>query len=304
MTVAALTVAACGGGGHGGSAGDSGEVFAEPVDTTSLTTAAVAKIRHHDRTHYRVVTPAATYVLDSASGGLSSMIDAEGNDWIAYEPEPWNEYPYSAASSYRGVPNLVFHGAHDGAGHPGHDRATSNVVGANQIACSTPGGPWAWTWTFEPDYARLDVTGVSDSAAYWFLYEGPAGGRYAPTTTYYATDGSAPAYTQYDHYEGQEEVEERDWYYFGLDGVDRTLEMIQVTDDDVVDHYSLLGNDTVGIDSPDGMVVAGFGRAPGATPSLREPNSFVLRFSEGAGSDDEAYARKATEIEALLDGLQ
>ena len=277
-----------------------GEAFDPLADTTAITTAAVAKTQYLDRTHYRVVTPSATYLLDSASGGLSSMIDPDGNDWIAYGPEPWGEYPPSAASSYRGVPNLVFRGAFDGAGHPGHDGVASDVVGANQIACRTPGGPWAWTWTFAADHARLDVTGVGDTTAYWFLYEGPAGGRYEPATTYYATDATAPAYARYDHYHGGEEVARRDWYYFGRDGVPRTLEMIQLTPDEVIDHYSLLGNDTVGIASPDGMVVAGFGRAPMATPSLTEPNSFAIRFSEGEGSSEEAYARKRAAIEEWL----
>ena len=290
----ALLALACGGDG-----GTGAEAFATPADTSAIVSAAVAKTAHLDRTHYRVVTPAATYLLDSASGGLSSMIDRDGNDWIAFKPEPWGEYPPSAASAYRGVPNLVFRGAFDGAGHPGHDGVISDVVGANQIACRTPGGPWAWTWTFEPSHARLDVTGVSDTAAYWFLYEGPAGGTYRPAETYYATDDSSPAYTQYDHFKGEEEVAQRDWYYFGLDGVPRTLEMIQLTSDDVVDHYSLLGNDTVGIASPDGMVVAGFGRAPGATPALTAPNSFVIRFSEGEGSSEAGYDRKRAGIEDL-----
>lgn len=278
------------------------EPLAGPADTLAVVSAAVAKTSLHDRTHYRVVTPSATYLLDSASGGLSSMIDRGGNDWIAYRPEPWGQYPASAASAYRGIPNLVFRGPFDGAGHPGHDGVVSDVVGARQIRCHTPGGPWAWTWTFEPEYARLDVTGVSDTSAYWFLYEGPPAGRYDPALTYYATDETTPAFAQFDHldhYRGHEEVARRDWYYFGRDGVERTLEMIQLTPDEVVDHYSLLGNDTVGIGSADGMIVAGFGRAPGAKPALTEPNSFVIRFTEGAGSTAEAYARKRADITAL-----
>lgn len=263
-----------------------------------LRSAAVSKVSHLDRAHYRVRTPAATYLLDSASGGLSSMLDVDGNDWIAFAMEPWGQYPPSAASSYRGVPNLVFRGAFDGAGHPGHSGVTSEVVGENQIACRTPDGPWAWTWTFAPDHAALDVTGVSDTGAYWFLYEGPAGGRYQPRQTYHATDATAPAYTPYDHYKGGEEVARRDWYYFGNDAVARTLYMVQLEPDTLLDHYSLLGNDTVGIDSPDGMVVAGFGRGPMATPLLRTPNRFVIGFSEGEGSSAEAYRRKAAELRA------
>ena len=66
-----------------------------------------------------------------------------------------------------------------------------------------------------------------------------------------------------------------------------------------MDHYSLLGNDTVGINSPDGMVAAGFGRGPGANPLLREPNRFIVGFSEGEGISASSYTRKKSEIEAM-----
>lgn len=227
------------------------------------------------------------------------MIDSDGNDWIAYKPEPWGEYPPSAASSYRGIPNLVFRGQFDGAGHPGHSGVISEIVGANQVLCHTPKGPWAWTWTFNLHHVQLDVHDVSDTSAYWFLYEGPAGGKYQPKKTYYATNESLPSYPQLDHFNGGEEVAPRDWYYFGNDNVERTLFMVQVSTDSLVDHYSLLGNDTIGINSPDGMVVAGFGRSPGASPQLLKPNRFVVGFSEGEGISAASYMKKKREIERL-----
>jgi len=259
----------------------------------------VAKESYLERMHYRIVTQSATYLLDSASGGLSSMIDQDNLDWIAYKPQPWDQYPASAASAYRGVPNLVFRGDWDGAGHPGHAKVVSEIIGASQVLCHTPEGPWAWTWTFTPTHVQLDVHDVSPSDPYWFLYEGPAGGKYQPQQTYYATNESHPAYSQFDHYNGEEEVALRDWFYFGNNNVERTLFMLQVSKDTLVDHYSLLGSDTMGINSPDGMVVAGFGRAPGAQPLLRKPNRFIFGFSEGEGISALAYARKVREIESL-----
>ena len=260
---------------------------------------ALDTVRHVDRKHYRFRTDSATFLLDSASGGLSAMIDADGNDWIAYRPEPWNQYPPSAASSYRGVPNLVFQSGFDGAGHPGHDRVATRITSDSTAACSTPGGPWAWTWRFRENHAVLDVTAVSDTAGYWFLYEGPAGGEYEPRQTYMASDRSAPAYPQYDHYRGGEEVAQRQWYYFGNDDVARVLYILQVRPDTLLDHYSLLGNDTVGVYSPDGMVVAGFGRAPMAKPVLRSPNRFAIGFLAGEGHSPVAYERKRRAITSL-----
>ena len=275
----------------------------DPSDATAPGSEVAAirtdRVEHVGRAHFRIRTPAVTFLLDSASGGLSSMVDREGNDWIGYRPEPWNEYPPSAASAYRGVPNLVFHSAFDGAGHPGHDRVATTMTSDSTAACSTPGGPWAWTWRFRENAAVLDVTAVSDTAGYWFLYEGPAGGEYQPRQTYMASDGSGPAYPQYDHYKGGEEVARRRWYYFGNDDVARVLYMLQVGADTLADHYSLLGNDTVGVYSPDGMVVAGFGRAPMATPVLRAPNRFVIGFLEGEGHSAAAYEEKRARLNAV-----
>ncbi len=265
-----------------------------------IATATVAIEDHLDRTHFRITTSSATYLLDSASGGLSGMIDADGNDWVAFKPEPWGEYPASASAAYRGIPNLVFRGQFDGAGHPGHKCVVSEIVGSNQILCYTPEGPWAWTWSFTPKHAQLDVHDVSDTSAYWFMYEGPVGGNYQPKQTYFATNSSVPAYAQLDHYKGGEQVAMRDWYYFGNDEVDRTLFIAQATTDSLVDHYSLLGHDTIGINSADGMVVAGFGRAPHATPLLRSPNRFYIGFSEGDGISAAAYAQKSREIESIV----
>ncbi len=268
---------------------------AEPM-TESLDT-----VEYLGRTHYRIGRRYAKFLLDSASGGLSSMIDEDGHDWIAFRQNPWNQYPPSAASAYRGVPNLVFRGEFDGAGHPGHDKVTSRVISPTSIECHTPGGPWAWSWTFADDHAALDVTGVSDTSAYWFLYEGPAGGTYQPRQTYMASDQSAPAYPQLDHFKGQEEVAQRQWYYFGVDGVPRVLYIIQATADTLVDHFSLLGNDSIGIYSPDGMVVAGFGRAPMATPKLRKPQRFVIGFlRSGQKTGESSYEMHSREIATLL----
>ncbi len=256
--------------------------------------------QHLNRPHFRISTPTANYLLDSASGGLSSMIDRSGRDWIAYRREPWNTYPPSAASAYRGMPNLVFRSNFDGAGHPGHDRAACAISGTDRITCTTPGGPWAWTYTFLPNHVRLDVTQVSPTDAFWFLYEGPAGGTWRPATTSFASNVEPPAYPQLNHFGGQQIVRPRRWMYFGLDGVDETLFVAQVQADTLPDHYSLLGNDSIGLASPNGMVVAGFGRAPGSTPLLRTPTSFVFGFLGRSAATREAWLEVTPHIERLL----
>ena len=77
---------------------------------------------YEQRPHFVVATTRATYWLDKNSGGLSRLIDREGHDWIAFKTQPWDDYPASSASSYRGLPNLVFEGPDKGFGHPGWDQ--------------------------------------------------------------------------------------------------------------------------------------------------------------------------------------
>ncbi|MEO0334631.1 MAG: hypothetical protein AAF223_23655, partial [Bacteroidota bacterium] len=74
---------------------------------------------YEDRPHFVVQTASATYWYDQAGGGLSRLIDPEGNDWIAFKKDPLSEYPASAAAGFRGLPNFVFQSDDGGAGHPG-----------------------------------------------------------------------------------------------------------------------------------------------------------------------------------------
>jgi hypothetical protein len=64
---------------------------------------------------------------------------------------------------------------------------------------------------------------------------------------------------------------------FGEDSSPYSLFMLQEDADTLVDHISYLGNEEIGAkDSPDGMVVAGFGRGPGSYPLMTGPNTFLI----------------------------
>ena len=233
-------------------------------------------VDHLGREHIQVVTKAATYLYDPVAGGFSSIIDPKGNDWVAYRDEPWGKYPASAASSYRGVPNLVFGGEDNGAGHPGHKQCQSRVIG-KRIVTTTNSGDWGWAWTFGRRGARLDVTRTPQDRAYWFLFEGPAGGSYSPKETFWATDLTDPSYAIPDHYAGKTHRAYYQIMYFGTQNSPYVIAMLQIEADTKRDHISYLGNEEIGAaDSPDGMLVAGFGRDEGATPLLTGRQSFYL----------------------------
>ena len=236
-------------------------------------------VDHLGREHFRIRTATAVYLYDPVAGGFSSVLDRRGNDWVAYKDDEEPTYPAAAATKYRGIPNLVFGGKEDGAGHPGFRHCESRVVGRNKIQTVSLSGDWAWTWTFFKDAARLDVIKAPADRKYWFLYEGPAGGTYRPRTTFWATDLTPPSTVIHDHYAGDVYRANHRYLYFGEKESPYVFFMAQTTADTHPDHVSYLGNEEIGAaDSPDGMVVAGFGRAEGATPLLSGTNSFLIGF--------------------------
>ncbi|MCB0630957.1 MAG: hypothetical protein R2824_29220 [Saprospiraceae bacterium] len=240
----------------------------------------IKQTSYEDRPHFVISTPAATYYYDIAGGGLSRMIDRDGLDWIAFRKDPWDTYPASAASSYRGIPNLVYRSEEGGAGHPGHDRCSSEIIDKNTIRSVSTGGKWKWTWTFHEQFAELAIDQVDPDHPYWFLYEGTPGGRFEPGRQYFGLESGGPIYAQPDLIKGSQLSGFWQWIYFGHRDVDRVLCLAQITSDDQKDMYSYMGASPAGNASPDGMVVFGFGRAEGAQPLLKKANTFLLGFYE------------------------
>lgn len=240
----------------------------------------ISQTTYEGRDHFLITTPGATYYYDRAGGGLSRMIDPEGKDWIAFKTEPWDTYPASAASSYRGMPNLVFRSDDSGAGHPGHDQCSSEKVDERTIRTVSKSGKWQWTWQFYDHYAQLNIQRVDPEHPYWFLYEGVPGGSFAPPDQYYGTDQGGPHHDQLDYYAGQKIFNHFRWAYFGHNDMERVLYLAQLHPDEYMDTFAYLGNSESGLKSEDGMVVFGFGREEGAKPLLKNPNSFLLGFYE------------------------
>ena len=239
----------------------------------------ISVVQHLGRQHFRVRTATATYLYDPVAGGFSSILDKQGNDWVAYKDDDDPQYPAAAATKYRGLPNLVFGGEDDGAGHPGFAKCESRIVGRNRIQTVSLSGEWTWVWTFYKNSAKLEVVIAPEDRKYWFLYEGPVGGSYSPRSSFWTTDLNAPSETIPDHYQGKSSRGLYRYLYFGENNNPYVFFMAQATPDTRPDHFSYLGNEEIGAaDSPDGMVVAGFGRAAGATPLLSGPNTFLIGF--------------------------
>ncbi len=299
--VPALSLAGPGGAAAGASTGTKA-VASPPLEEEN--DAVIGRIRvvdHLGRPHFKVKTATATYFYDPAAGGFSAIFDKLGHDWVAYQDDPDPAYPAAAATSYRGVPNLVHLGADRGVGHPGFRKCESRITRRNEITTVSLSGAWEWRWTFYRNVAKLEILKAPADQAYWFLYEGPVGGKYRPRSTFWATDLSAPSYTIHDHYAEDAYRAQHRYFFFGEDQRNFVLFMAQATPDVHQDHLSYLGSEEIGArDSPDGMMVAGFGRAAGATPLLKGKNVFLLGLTRHTPADPIATSRTRRRIAKII----
>jgi hypothetical protein len=229
--------------------------------------------------HFIIQTKSATYYLDKEGGGLSRMIDIYGNDWIGFKRDPWNVYPESAASSYRGLPKMVFTSDDGGAGHPGHTKCYSFLVDETTILTISKSGLWQWRWKFYEKFATITMEKVDADNKYWFLYEGPIAGEFKPDQQYWGTNLGGPRREINDFYKGDKIFANWHWIYFGDKRVKQILFVAMEQPDRQIDALGFLGNSTKGVESEDGMVVFGFGRRSDAQPQLTDPhNTFYFGF--------------------------
>ncbi|WP_289644528.1 FG-GAP repeat domain-containing protein [Maribacter aestuarii] len=256
---------------------------------------------YENRSHFIIRQGKITYYYDKAGGGFSRIIDRFGNDWVSYKSEPWDQYPASAASAYRGLPNLVFKSDTDGgAGHPGHDRCTSKIVDENKIRTTSLSGSWEWEWTFFNDYVQLDVLKSEKGTPYWFLYEGTPGGSYDPARTYFGTNKTKPSTEIPDFYKGTIDWDELEWAYFGKENVKTTFFVAHVDKDDHLDLMSYLGNSEDGALSGDGMTVFGFGRNEKTEPLLMGNNTFLIGMVDYNVNEQDKHTELSRHIQELI----
>lgn len=228
---------------------------------------------------FKITTATATYIYQKSAGGFSNIFDDTGRDWIQFHKSDSASYPSSSASDYRGLPNLVFKSDDGGCGHPGFEKMVSEKVAFNQIRSISKSGKWQWLWTFHPSHAELKVEKVDVSKPYWFLYEGPTAGKFSPKTHYWGNNLSeGPSEIKPDLVNKNAHYGSWQVAYFGDKMHNRTLFLKQAKADSLTDLFTYMGNTLEGNTSSDGMTVFGFGRAVGATPLLKNENTFIIGF--------------------------
>lgn len=259
----------------------------------------IEEAEYEGRPHFRIRAPGATWYFDKAGGGFSRLIDRDGSDWIGFRMTPTRGQE-AAAGAYRGIPNAVFgKGNPDaGAGHPGKDRCVSTLAGPDLIRTVSTSGTWAWTWRFTATHAIFTMEKADPEHPWWFLYEGPPAGRFAPRQQYWGTDLGGPyrvvaqTGTVAGHWR---------WVYFGDDDAPRVLFVAQTGAADAIeDSFRYMGATEAGLDAPDGMAVFGFGRA-GVRPGLKGAGlEFRVGLVEMPVPDPTAHTQLADKITRIL----
>lgn len=220
--------------------------------------------------------PASTYFYHKPGGGISSLNDANGNDWIS-----WNSAIGSAGQS-RGIPNAGG-GSYAGIFHPGPGKMTSTIrnsgpikVTVHVIENSAPQrSKWEGMFEFYPGYVTFTMINATASSVlaspFWFLYEGTPGGLLNPTTDYIVFSNGEQINANQTR---NGDLPDEEWAYVvdpnvGTGG--RSIFLINHTDDDKNDTYFPSGNNL--------MTVLGFGRNNAQT--LLPNNSTPRKYSFG-----------------------
>ena len=233
---------------------------------------------------FKIETAAATYFYQKEAGGFSSILDNDSADWIDFKPAEEATYPASAANEYRGLPNMVYGGDDDGAGHPGFSQCESFLVNDSVIRTVSKSGKWEWEWTFFDDHAKLEVLKADADRGYWFLYEGIPGGSFMPDHYFWGNGEGGPYCDMPDFFMKEIDNGNWQWAYFGND---RSYNIFYVAREQKGDEnciFGVLGNTKQGITSPNGMVVFGFGRE-GTQSLLKGRNTFYIGFAETDGKN-------------------
>lgn len=254
--------------------------------------------QYQGKDHYVIKTKNATYYYDIAGGGFSRMLDTYGNDWIAFK-QLTSDYPQGAAGTFRGVPNMVYQGEDNGAGHPGFDQCHSWFEDG-MLYSESKSKLWKWRWSFHNSHAELEVLKVDPNRNYWFLYEGTPGGKFKPNSYYYGSDSAVKSSKTPDFYKGNALFQPLQWAYVGVKNLNVTFFMLHKTNTPEKGLVSYLGNSENGIESKDGMTVFGFGRGEDTNPLLSGQHKFIIGFHPKEITDETEHETFAEFLKTIV----
>lgn len=217
---------------------------------------------------YIVSVANATYYLEKDGGGLSSMLDTDGVDWIGFNDTKGSGHQ----GEYRGFPNAIHKqdGDYFHALNSATDKSSSVVeIDSSQhvrIVFTSGNGKWQGQWDFYPLRCDFTMTQVSQGYHYWVQYEGVPGGTMDDSDFWYASaDNKQHAINE--TFVG--DLPSPEWFAFGDVKTPRMLYLLHHEDDEHPDDY---------VSRPD-MTVLGFGRR-GKNKFLNTSQTFSIGFIE------------------------
>jgi len=222
---------------------------------------------------YIITTPTATYYLEKDGGGLSSMLDSDGVDWLGFH----NKKGSGHKGEYRGFPNAVHRqdGNYFHAMNAGTDPSTSVITkeskGHIQIVFTSANAQWEGRWDFYVDRCDFTMAKVSAGYKYWIQYEGVPGGE-MNETDYWMSSAQKEKYSINEPFHG--DLPAPEWMAFGDTNSPRVLFMLHHGDDELPDDY---------VSRPD-MTVFAFGRRD-KEKFLIAPEVFSIGFAESTEYD-------------------
>ncbi|RMF37486.1 MAG: hypothetical protein D6753_17485, partial [Planctomycetota bacterium] len=220
---------------------------------------------------YVVRTPTATYYLDKVGGGLASIVDRQGRDWLSFRPEPGS----GPRGEYRGFPNAVFQspGSYFHPRNAGTDPCVATIEEVTderiRIGVASSDGNWMGRFTFTPAACIFTMLRKPENKKYWVLYEGTPGGQ-LDADDWWMSSGMArkqPIATPAD-----QDLPEPEWMAFGDRGADRMIVLGHYRDDAYPDSYYAMDG---------AMTVFGFGRRQMSRFLDSTPDSFSIAVVDG-----------------------
>jgi len=222
---------------------------------------------------YIINTPSATYYLDKVGGGLSSMIDKDGIDWLGFH----NAKGSGHKGEYRGFPNAIHKqdGSYFHAMNAGTSPSSSTIeVESNshiQISFISDNKKWKGKWDFYPNRCDFTMDKISSGYNYWVQYEGVPGGEMDSSDFWFASSDKVK-HTINESFLG--DLPHPEWMAFGDHNQTRMLYMLHHEDDDLPDNY---------VSRPD-MTVFAFGRR-NKDKFLDKKQTFSIGFIESTDFD-------------------
>ena len=221
---------------------------------------------------YIISTPSAIYYLEKQGGGLSSLVDNDGVDWIGFHPKEGS----GAKGEYRGFPNAIhrqdgsyFHAMNAGT-NPSSSLVTIDSKEHVRIIFTSQNEKWQGQWDFYPDRCDFTMSRLSSGYKYWVLYEGVPGGEIDANDFWYASVDTTKHPIE-ESFVG--DLPAPEWMAFGDLKSPRMLYMFHHQDDQFPDDY---------VCRPF-MTVLGFGRQNGVDKTekfLDTVQTFSIGFIE------------------------